>query len=193
MKLQKFKTDKNLIELYLQNNQIERKQTRSNNDNSTSSSNNKILSEILDSTNSEINNSIFNKVNNRFNENKLKIIPVESFEIKFSYNNINILSKGQMVKNIKYKNFIENLIGNYLCNYNSEDIFNKIISIFSQKEKNFYNKKDILINSDIEKETNNDKISEVKLPLVNKANNQKFEKSKNISKNNFKYNNLNTL
>ena len=72
----------------LQNNQIERKQTRSNNDNSTSSSNNKILSEILDSTNSEINNSIFNKVNNRFNENKLKIIPVESFEIKFSYNNI---------------------------------------------------------------------------------------------------------
>ena len=193
MKLQKFKADKNLIELYLQNNQIERKQTRSNNDNSTSSSNNKILSEILDSTNSEINNSIFNKVNNRFNENKLKIIPVESFEIKFSYNNINILSKGQMVKNIKYKNFIENLIGNYLCNYNSEDIFNKIISIFSQKEKNFYNKKDILIYSDIEKETNNDKISEVKLPLVNKANNQKFEKSKNISKNNFKYNNLNTL
>ena len=177
----------------LQNNQIERKQTRSNNDNSTSSSNNKILSEILDSTNSEINNSIFNKVNNRFNENKLKIIPVESFEIKFSYNNINILSKGQMVKNIKYKNFIENLIGNYLCNYNSEDIFNKIISIFSQKEKNFYNKKDILIYSDIEKETNNDKISEVKLPLVNKENNQKFEKSKNISKNNFKYNNLNTL
>ena len=89
MKLQKFKIDKNLIELYLQNNQIERKQTRSNNDNSTSSSNNKILSEILDSTNSEINNSIFNKVNNRFNENKLKIIPVESFEIKFLYNNIN--------------------------------------------------------------------------------------------------------
>ena len=31
------------------------------------------------------------------------------------------------------------------------------------------------------------------MPLVNKENNQKFEKSKNISKNNFKYNNLNTL
>ena len=172
LKLQRFKIDKNLVEFYLKRNSLERKNSKSinNYNNSISSSNNKVLSEILNSSSSsEQNKSLLNKNNHRAYETELKIMTVESFEIKLSYNNINLLSKGQMINNIKYKNFIEYLVKKYLYTIPTEDIINRILSILSKRENNA---KEKLI-SDDEKEAIKVKVigSEKKLPLIRRTNN----------------------
>ena len=188
LKLQRFKIDKNLVEFYLKQNSFERKNSKSinNYNNSNSSSNNKVLSEILNfSSSSEQNKSLLNKNNHRAYETELKIMTVESFEIKLSYNNINLLSKGQMINNIEYKNFLENLVKNYLYIFPTEDIINRILSILSKKANN---EKENLI-SDAEKETIKHKImgSEIKLPSIRKTNNYNFEELNNLTKKNCYY------
>jgi hypothetical protein len=172
LKLQRFKIDKNLVEFYLKKNPFERKNSKSinNYNNSNSSSNNKVLSEILNfSSSSEQNKSLLNKNNQRSYETELKIMTVESFEIKLSYNNINLLSKGQMINNKKYKNFIEYLIKKYLYKIPKEDIINRIFSILSKRENNA---KENLISYG-EKEAIKGKVigSEKKVPSIRITNN----------------------
>jgi hypothetical protein len=156
----------------LKQNSFERKNSKSinNYNNSISSSNNKILSEILNSSSSsEQNKSLLNKNNQRSYETELKIMTVESFEIKLSYNNINLLSKGQMINNKKYKNFIEYLIKKYLYKIPKEDIINRIFSILSKRENNA---KENLISYG-EKEAIKGKVigSEKKVPSIRITNN----------------------
>ena len=62
------------------------------------------LSQILDSASDE------EKCQRKFDVNSLKSIVSESFQIKSSYKNINILSEGEIIKNVKYKKFLEHLI-----------------------------------------------------------------------------------
>jgi hypothetical protein len=69
-------------------------------------------------------------------------MPSESFEIKSSYENINNLSKGEVIKNKKYNFYLEMLIQNYLNNINNnfiEENIKEMISKFSA----FNNKKEI--------------------------------------------------
>ena len=144
LKLQKLKINKNLIDLYL--NKIMQKQNSKEKidsnitsqyklDNSTYSSDMEQMSQILDSNSSdEESTQIQNCVN--FKNNSLKIIVSESFQIKSSYNNINLLTKGEIIRNINYKIFLENLIKKSL-NFNilNDDIYKSNYSIRTQNSK----------------------------------------------------------
>ena len=100
------------------------------------SSNNKILSQLSEITEGDFSSSII-KIPT-FPLESFKIELSESFEIKSSYCNINLLTKGEMIKNIKYKNFIENLIKNQYNKYKNNDNNNKqkitLISNATKKE-----------------------------------------------------------
>ena len=87
---------------------------------SYSQSNNLIFSQIINSEEEKSNISI--KSSSKFNTQTLKKISSDSFEIKSSYNNINILSKGEIINNIKYKYFLEDLIKKYInnCKFNEK-------------------------------------------------------------------------
>ena len=62
------------------------------------------FTEMMDSSTSE-------EINQKkFDLNSLKTTLSESFEIKSSYKNINILSKGEIIRNTNYKKILENLI-----------------------------------------------------------------------------------
>ena len=191
LKLQRFKINKNLLELYL--NMLHKHNLNENSKNkpdkfndSLTSSNNKIASEILESTSSEGGSStlIKNKIN--FDINLLKIISIDSFEIKSSYKNINSLTKGEMIRNIKYKKFVENLIKKHSNkNISNEDIYKTILSLMeSKKEKNkiinfkSYNKKD--------KKNNNSyslKNSRISLASKKKNRNNIYDQEKQFYKN----------
>ena len=95
-------------------------------------SNNCFLSKIIESD--EDKSILYTKRNIKFDTKILKKITSESFEIKSSYENINKLSNGEIIKNMKYKNYLEFLIQKYLNNNN----FNK-----DEEDYNYYNKKDI--------------------------------------------------
>ena len=62
--------------------------------------------------------------NTRFDTKILKKIKSESFEIKSSYENISTLSKGEIIKNLKYKCLLGIIIKQYLNNnlLNEEDL-----------------------------------------------------------------------
>ena len=130
LKLQKFKINKNLIELYLK--QIMQKQNSKTKidskisnqylpDNPTYSSDINQVSQILDSSEEE-STQIQNNI--KFKNNSLKIVVTESFQIKSSYTNINLLTKGEVIRNINYKYYLENFIKQSLIgNFVNEDIF----------------------------------------------------------------------
>ncbi len=64
----------------------------------------------------------------------------ESFEIKSSYENLNNLSKGEIIKNGKYKCCLEMLIKNHLNNINNfteeniKEMLTKISAFNKEKE-----------------------------------------------------------
>ena len=73
--------------------------------NATSENNNtQPFTEMFDSSTSEEINQ------NQFDLNSLKTTLSESFEIKSSYKNINILSKGEIIRDTNYRKNLENLI-----------------------------------------------------------------------------------
>jgi hypothetical protein len=104
------------------------------------SSNNKILSQLSDITEGDFSSSIF-KIPT-FPLESFKIELSESFEIKSSYCNINLLTKGEMIKNIKYKKFIENLINEQYNKYKINDNNYKQIFSFIPNTKKKENKND---------------------------------------------------
>jgi len=131
---------------------------KENNSNiSISSSNNKILSHISDFTEGDISSSIINIRN--FHLDSFKIEISESFEIKSSYKNINLLTKGKMIQNLKYKKFIENLIKNQNNKHRINDSnYKQNISLNSNTtKKNNKNDESIKINGE-ENETSKDDI-----------------------------------
>ena len=114
------------------------------------------FTEMMDSSSSEeINQKIFDL-------NSLKTTLSESFEIKSSYKNINILSKGEIIRNANYKKILENLIKANSKNkiFNNKEF--KAILLKSQKNKN--------------KETNNNRHS-----TGNNLNANKIASNGNIS------------
>ena len=103
LKLQRFKINKNILELY--------SKRKYNLYNTAIISKNKNLSQIIDSSSSEtINVSFYEYKNYKFNINFLKEARSESFQIEASYKNMNKLTKEEITHNKKYINFLENLI-----------------------------------------------------------------------------------
>ena len=94
-------------------------------------SNTQSFIEILDSSTSE---EIDQK---QFDLNSLKATLSESFEIKSSYKNINILSKGEIIRSKNYRKNIENLIKKNSKNkiFNNKK-FKKFLSKFEKNKKN---------------------------------------------------------
>jgi hypothetical protein len=186
LNLQKYKINKNLIELYLRQNSIEKKTSNKilttnqpNKINSNSSSQNKILSEILNCSNDEINSSVINKYIKIFNKKELNIIKTESFEIKSSYKNINSLSKGKMINDVEYKLYAEK----FFINSSNEDTSKMITPLLAAKDKKLLMKVDNLKIIDAEKKRikNNQNYSEVKLPFVSQNKNN-FKGMNNLLK-----------
>ena len=186
LNLQKYKINKNLIELYLRQNSIEKKTSNkilSTNQpkkiNSNSSSQNKILSEILNCSNDEINSSVINKYIKIFNKKELNIIKTESFEIKSSYKNINSLSKGKMINDVEYKLYAEK----FFINSSNEDTSKMITPLLAAKDKKLLMKVDNLKIIDAEKKRikNNQNYFEVKLPFVSQNKNN-FKGMNNLLK-----------
>mgnify|MGYP002624151174 CR=1 FL=1 len=69
-----------------------------------SKSNSMELSRILDSSKMDLD------LRDKLKNSSLKAVLSESFVIKSSYDNINILTKGIIIKNMQYKNILKNLI-----------------------------------------------------------------------------------
>ena len=188
LKLQKLKINKNLIELYLnqvmkkQNSKIKIDSNISNQyllDNSTYSSDMKQMSQILDSNSSDKESTqIKNSV--RFKNNSLKIIVSESFQIKSSYDNINLLTKGEVIRNINYKIYLRNFIKSSLNrNTEKDDIYKQNYSIRTQNSKKSKNKM-VKFKSDIENDSfnNNNKNNIIFIDKVS----SKFKKNKHSEK-----------
>ena len=163
LKLQKLKINRNLIELYL--NQIIQKQNSKTNidsnisnrficDNSTYSSDMKQMSQILDSNSSEETSSQIQNIT-KFKNNSLKIMAPESFQIKSSYTNINILTKGEIIRNINYKIYLENLIKqSFNKNIVNDDLCKSSYSIKTQSSKKSKMKK---VKFSLENDNNNNR------------------------------------
>ena len=116
--------------------------------NSHSSSNYNINSQIITSSSSDEGVSSISK----FKIQSLKKISSESFEIKSSYKNFNILSKGEIIKNGNFGKFLENSINIYFNKYGDEN--KKALSLFSSQKNN--NKEDYFIDSLEEIKINNE-------------------------------------
>ena len=200
LNMEQYKINKNLVELYIRQNSIDRKNSNKvliinklKKINSKTSSKNIILSENLISTNSEIKSANLNQNTNtntieKYNNKELNIITAESFEIKSSYKNINILSKGKMIYSVNYKQYVEKFIKNIKI----EDIFKMGTPVLSKKEKKLPMKDDNFKINEADKKVikNNKYYSEVQLPFVSPPKN-KNEGSFNLSKKNG-YDNLKT-
>ena len=157
LKFQRFKVNKNLLELYSQRNQNIKKNINENitkkmNDIncSFSSSKRKEIFQIIDSTNSEDYSSSYSKINSKLQS--LKIETKDSFEIKSSYKNINQLSKGKIIKNKNYKKFLEKLIKNYLNKKISKEIYKSILVFISKIIREEKNNQSIFFNNINEEE-----------------------------------------
>ena len=195
--MQKYKVDKNLVELYLRQDSIQRKSSNKvliinqlNTINSMTSSKNKIMKKNVFFSKSEKNFSIKSKNFEKINKKKLNIVTTESFEIKSSYTNINFLSKGKMINDFKYKLFVEK----FIKNIKNEDIY-KIISPSLKKKDKYLSKKldTFKMTEDAEKKVtkNNQYFSEKKFPLVSRNKNS-FNGTNNLSKKN-DYDNFKTI
>ena len=155
LKLQKLKINKNLIELYANSNIIKKANSNDIISNSYSSSNYKINSRILMSSSSSDRDCSSSYLRNvAFNIHSLKIILSDSFEINSSYKNLNILSKGEIIKNEKFGIFLENSINIYLNKCEDE---NKVaFSLFSPQNKKTKNKDDYFIENREPNKKNNE-------------------------------------
>jgi CRP-like cAMP-binding protein len=92
--------------------------------------NSNVFSNLLDSTSSEEDSK------KKFGNNSLNIITQEFFEIKSSYKNINVLSKGKIIKSLKYKKFVENFIKiNANKNLYNDKLFKALITKYTEKPK----------------------------------------------------------
>jgi len=148
LKLLKLKISKNLVELYANHNIIKKANSNDILSNSHSSSNYNINSQIITSSSSDEGVSSISK----FKIQSLKRISSESFEIKSSYKNFNILSKGEIIKNGNFGKFLENSINIYFNKYGDEN--KKALSLFSSQKNN--NKEDYFIDSLEEIKINNE-------------------------------------
>ena len=187
LKLQRLKIDKNIIELYL-NNFLQKQKSngkininsillnKSNNFSYSLSSNNKRISQIVNSSSSEGGSTTLIQSNNNFNHLSLKVISCEFFEIKSSYKNINSLSKGNMIYNLKYQKNLEYLIKKYLNKNISNNDDNNNKSIISLKSLNSKHSKNKVIKSK-KNETERSKKSNSILLSENKK--STFSKNKN--------------
>ena len=142
------------------------------------------LSQLLDSTSDEEN------CQRKFDNNSLKTIVSDSFQIKSSYKNINILSKGEIIKNTKYKKFLENLIKKDLKKNLNFDILKTMITNFSHNLDNYKSTKSIntgIIKNVhktvvIEKKSNNKLEHHIRNSLRNNLNNIINKKNKSSTK-----------
>ena len=132
-KLQKLEINKSIVDLNI-NNTLGIKNSNKflvNNENKINyslSSNNKVVSQILDTTTSEdANTTLIRNSNLKFDDQSLKKVSLNYFQIKSSYKNIYLLSNGEMSKNLEYKKNLENLIERYI---------NKIKSNYKNKKFN---------------------------------------------------------
>ena len=127
--------------------------------------NTKVYSNLLNSTSSSDEDI---KSNKKFDNNSLKEILSESFEIKSSYKNINLLTKGKIIKNSQYKKFFENLLKKNLNKKIYTDIeFKTIVSKFTGSTKKNKTKEGNFIRSETEK-YNNDIYSENDIASISK-------------------------
>ena len=120
-----------------------------------SKSNTMELSKILDSSKLDLD------LRDKFKNSSLKAVSSESFEIKSSYDNINLLTKGKIIKNTQYKSILNNLIQqsfelivpNQLRNNKVEDNINSNLNQkTSLKKLNFnYSNRNTEINYTIKK------------------------------------------
>jgi hypothetical protein len=198
--LQKQQYRNSLNELYLQIDKINNQKSNNINyanilenirkkikETSHSISNSVILSKIMDSEEEEKNLSVKNII--KFDIKKLKQISSESFEIKSSYDNINKITNGDIIKNNKYKNILKLLIQKYLNNNNfNEEILLKKFEYnkkeVSEKSKenedyNYYNKKEIKKN-----QNRNESLFESKTSsnLINNDNSYDYKNEEKIHK-----------
>ena len=146
-----------------------------------SNDNSKVFSNLLDSTSSEEDSK------KKFDNNSLNIITEEFFEIKSSYKNINVLSKGKIIKNVKYKKLIENLIKiNWNKNLYNDKKFKAFIAKFNEKSKK---NKDKYIRSGTDK-YHNKMLSNERINSLGSKKKDGNASQRNIKLNNLSYNNL---
>ena len=166
--------------------------TENNLNYSIGSSNNKILSQLSDFTEEDLSSSIIN--NQNFHQDSFKIELSESFEIKSSYHNINLLTKGEMIKNLIFKKYIENLIKKQYNEYKiNKNKYNQSISLISNTTKKENKNDDYIKFYEGETETCKNEIifSDGKLITFSKKNqtNELSEESNNLSNKKLEYNN----
>ena len=141
LRLQRLKINKNVIDSFVQQTIKNEKNINeiienSNLNNSISSSNNKIVSKLMETTTSE-EASTLNQSNPKFDLKSLKIVSAEEFDIQSCYKNINSLTKGKMIKSLKYKKNLERIIKKIINkNKTSSKLCFFSISPKNKKEKN---------------------------------------------------------
>ena len=183
LKLQRFKINKNMIELY--SNKIFKKHNTNespinkiNNLNYSAFTNKTKLSKMMSLTSSEENStSLFQNIH-KFDLQSIKKSSVESFEIKSSYKNINLLSNEEMINNKKFKKFVENFVKKYRNKIKLKlDNYEALISSFSSKIKKDKIRIANFKRYQTQKEQNNNSpLSEGKISLNSKQINKNNEK-----------------
>ena len=143
LRLQRLKINKNLVDSLVQrmfkaeNNNNEMITIDNLNNTISSSYNNNKISQLMESTTSVEGESTSIQNNAKFDLQSLKIISSESFMLKSYYKNINSLSKGKIIKSLKFKKKLENIIKKTINknnrNKNSSILF---ISTIIPKNKN---------------------------------------------------------
>ena len=191
LRLQKLKIDKNLIEMYVKNNIIKKKNSidklsNSQNDISHfSSSNYKINSQII-SLDSEGNSTTLCQTSRKFKDQSLKRILSQSFVIKSSYKNFNMLSKGEIINDKKFEKFIENSINQYFSIYEEDN--KTVFSLFSPKNNRNKKREDYFkYNKNQNKKDDENEGSSLSL-LTSKHFSNLFLEVPNVSNRKFNYN-----
>ena len=128
-----------------------------------SSNNKKEFLQLLDSTSSE------EYAQKKFNINSLKVTST-SFEIKSCYKNINLITKGEIIKNSRFKRFIENLIKrNAKKKFYVSEKFKSSLSRTSDKIKKGNKKKETLLKNQTDKPKISSFNNKVNLAKKNKS------------------------
>ena len=139
-----------------------------------SSSNKKEFLQLLDSTSSE------EYTQKKFDINTLKTTS-KSFEIKSCYKNINLMTKGEIIRNSRFKRFIENLIKrNSKKKFYISEKFKSTITKSSEKFKKIKKKEETFLKNRVDK---------LKLSAFNKNFNfaKKNKSSTNIEMENYNF------
>ena len=147
------------------------------------------FTEMMDSSTSE-------EINQKkFDFNSLKTTLSVSFEIKSSYKNINILSKGEIIRNTNYKKILENLIKTNSKNkiFNNKE-FKAILLKYDKRKKNKNTEENIRQSTENNLNANqqlsegkislihNDKITNISSQNINNYFNNKNIKTTKLSK-----------